>query len=115
MFNEQILINKARENGGISVNSQNEKPKSGYMVSLLGYEKVIKLRKLTASQIRLYLKYNARYMNSKNMFFGIWIDNKSVYLDISINIQDRDRAIKAGIINRQKAIYDVTNQSVIKL
>jgi hypothetical protein len=49
------------------------------------------------------------------MYFGGWLDDNTLYLDTSVNIEDLDEAMKLGRANNQLAIYDVKNQTSIRL
>lgn len=109
------VIEKTKQNGGITMNTSGEEPKNGFMVSLIGNEKKLRLKKFTVKNLKKYLNDNYRYLNSENMYFGTWIDKKTVYLDISLNIKDERKAILAGKVNKQKAIYYIDEKKVINL
>lgn len=108
------ILKKARKNGGISVNKDEKEPKNGFMVSLINYEQKIKLKKLNEKTIKEYLNKHQRYF-TKNMYFGIWIDRKTVYFDVSLNIQDERKAMLTGKANKQKAIFYIDEKKVIPL
>lgn len=84
----------------------------GYMVSLLGYEKTF-----TFDQLEELEKEILNYRNKlkKNEFIGIWIDNDIIYLDISKHYIKKEKAKKAGIKNKQLAIYDLKENKSIYL
>lgn len=105
------LIQKALKNGGYTDISY----KNGYMVSLYGLEKQVPIgeaySKKTMQILRQYRKLTKRYNGS----LGLWIDKGTLFIDISINIVDKNKAIKVGIDNKQLAIYDIVNDKAISL
>lgn len=113
--NYSNIVQTVHKNGGISINQKNETPKTGYMVSLLGYEKKLRKKQFNEKTVKEYLNKYQRYMNSNNMYFGIWIEKKSVYMDISLNIQDQRKAILSGKANKQIAIYNIEENNTIFL
>lgn len=103
--------------GGISYNLNTGKanPNTGFMVSILGFEKEFDLDKVTAEDIKDYTINNIDELWGKDRFLGGWKDNDKVVLDISVNIEDMTRACYTGIINKQKCIYDCSNKRYINL
>ena len=41
--------------------------------------------------------------NTENL--GLWVDSNKIYIDKSIHINNKNKAIKTGIINNQISIY----------
>jgi hypothetical protein len=107
-----------KSNGGFSLDKDNNAPTSGYMVSLEGLEFIIdNFDAISDEEIN---KVCERYrpqaqLRSEYAYFGAWVDNNKLYLDLSMNIQDREVAIAYGHANHQKAIYDVNNDESIYL
>jgi hypothetical protein len=110
--------NLLKSNGGFSLDKDNSAPTSGYMVSLEGLEVIIdNFDDISDEEIN---KTCERYrpqaqLRSKYTYFGAWIDDNKLYLDLSVNIQDREVAIAYGHANNQKAIYDVKNGESVYL
>lgn len=82
MFTFGAIVNEKWENleagDGFSVNQFGESPKSGYMVSKVGYELVIPQSVLTFEIfVAVYQKYVKILQDSKenNVYFGAWIDD----------------------------------------
>ena len=99
------LKNYIIENDGLTLSSDGEiaNLKTGYMVSLSGYEKVIKdIKFLELAQVKSYLKKAKRL----NAFVGFWVDDGKIYLDLSINISNKKEALKIAKNNKQLAIFD---------
>ena len=103
--------------GGVSysLTTGEANPKSGYMVSILGFEKQIDLDKITEQDIKDYVLTNATELWGSNRFFGGWKDDNKVVLDVSVNIDSVTQAYYTGIINKQKCIYDCSNKRYISL
>lgn len=105
------IIQKALKNGGYTDISY----KNGYMVSLYGLEKQVPIgeaySKKTMQLLRQYRKLAKKY----NASLGLWIEKGTLFIDISINIIDKNKAIKVGIDNKQLAIYDIVNDQTINL
>jgi hypothetical protein len=110
--------NLLKSNGGFSLDKDNNAPTSGYMVSLEGLEFIVdKFSDLSEDFVN---KVCERYrpqaqLRSEYVYFGAWVDDNKLYLDLSMNIQDREVAIAYGHANHQKAIYDVNNGESIYL
>lgn len=103
------IIETTNKTGGASFNLNVESPKKGFMVATSGNELVIPEKDFTRKTLRNYVKSNLKNINAKNVNVGTWKENGLVYLDISINIQDKKEAIKLGKENNQIAIFDLSN------
>lgn len=102
------------ENGGITLDAktlEDANLKSGYMVSLAGYEIITTVNELTTNALLAH----ARMAHALGGFVGLWLDTDKLYIDISINEKDRQKALKTGKFNNQLAIYDVENDKEIRV
>ena len=109
---EEILLE-----GGVSysLTTGEANPKTGYMVSILGFEKQIDRSVIIEQDIRDYVLSNASELWGSNRFLGGWKDGDKIVLDVSVNILDVTNACYTGIINKQKCIYDCNNKHSISL
>ena len=109
---EEILLE-----GGVSysLTTGEANPKTGYMVSILGFEKQIDRSVIIEQDIRDYVLSNASELWGSNRFLGGWKDGDKIVLDVSVNILDVTNACYTGIINKQKYIYDCNNKHSISL
>jgi hypothetical protein len=118
-LNLKTVLDEIFLEGGVSYNvtTGEVNPKTGYMVSILGFEKQYDLDTINANDLREYVLDNAYDLWGENRFVGGWIDTdtQKVVLDISVNITDVTNACYTGIINKQKCIYDCSNKSYISL
>lgn len=111
---EQLYRNKS----GHSVNTINQTPTIGFMVSLPSYEVQVDSDSLEVLlyQIQQFVKRHYDLVAySKALYFGIWEDEGVYYLDISEQIQDREVAIRVAKLNNQIAYYDVKAKKSYKI
>lgn len=108
------IIKQVNKNGGATLTSNlnNNRLKGGYMVSLRGYER--RYKKMGACFTKALNQYST-LAKSLNAYVGLWVDNGLIYLDLSINVKDKEKAIKKGLDNKQLAIYNISDGSYIRL
>lgn len=109
------LINDLKNNGGCTLGL---KAKNGFMVSLLGYERKIKLEENTIKKtLEEYQKIRKELIkqNYKNVYIGMWVENGEIFFDISILIKDYAKALELGKNNKQLAIYNIEENKTIYL
>lgn len=98
------------DQGGFSLDEDLE-PVFGlhYVVSLEGAEQQIPLEMLTENDI---LSYRAEYADllAAGLILGAWVDNGTVYLDLSQDFLDLGQAMKFARENHQLAIWDEEHQ-----
>lgn len=103
--NETIAM--IRREGGATLTSdlQNANLNKGYMVSLKGYETVVDLTQ--ADTVDLTELVNT--VTGLGAYLGAWIHGDNLYLDASINLDNKREAIKLAKKNDQLAIFDLNN------
>lgn len=109
-------IKRIIENKGETLNKELKKAelKRGYMVSLEGTETQTKGDDHQA--INQAIKEKQEIIKDKdNLYIGLWLDNNIMYIDISININDKIEALEFAKYNKQLAIYDIINNDSIYL
>lgn len=112
------LINELYYEKGFSYNitTGENNPSTGYMVSLNGYEeRYFADDDFDNKDLKNFILKNSTQLYKHNRFFGGWIEDNQIFLDVSVNINNLEEAIYTGISNDQKAIYDCTNKAVITL
>lgn len=113
ILNIKNMKNLAIKNGGFSINKDGDSPKTGYMISCKDLYK-INLSELTSDKLNDAIKKATEIGG----YIGGWLDTEAndkdnFYLDISINIQDKNEAIELAKKNNQLAIYDIaTGESI---
>lgn len=110
LYQMKHFLNEVRTNGGGSIHipSGYVNPKKGYMVSLKGYE--LKLQdSLSMAAVIDYVDSEINstgLLNNHHTYLGIWLKDGIWFLDVSINMDDKDSAIAFGKANEQIAIWD---------
>ena len=109
-------IKRIIKNGGDTLTSELKKAKltTGFMVSLEGAESQIKGDDYNAIKKAIEEKQEI-IKDNKNLFIGLWLDGGIMYVDISININDKVEALEFAKKNKQLAIYDLKNNDSIYL
>ena len=109
-------IKKIVENKGETLTKDLKKAelKKGYMVSLEGTESQVQGNNYNAI-IEAVKEKQEIIQDKDNLYIGLWLDNDIMYIDISINIQDKADALEFAKYNRQLAIYDLVNNDSIYL
>ena len=116
------LIDKLSEKKtpGFSIDIRTKQSaKDGFIASDVGAERVFDFAPLKASRSELrkvvkeYISDHAELLDNKGSFFGAWVDEGKLYLDVSRRYSSRSEGVRAGFKNEQKAIYDVVNDSYI--
>lgn len=90
----------------------------GFMVSLESYEMKINYEgdyDIIESIEGYFKMYENIFKTCGNKFLGVWIDEGTAYLDISVQISNLNEAMQVGIENKQLAIYDLSKGESIKL
>jgi hypothetical protein len=104
---------KTVENQGCSLNINGCEPVKGFMVGLSGREQIINVLTFTHDDVQAFIEKNMDVLKDENIFVGTWISGDSVYMDCSINLPEKNFALKFGALNGQICIWDVLNKKEI--
>jgi hypothetical protein len=116
------LIDKLSEKRtpGFSIDIRTKtSPKDGFIASDKGAERTLDWQPLKDSRASLrtaiteYVTDHGELLDGKGSFFGGWVEGGKLYLDVSRRYGSRSDGVQAGFRNKQKAIYDVVNDSYI--
>lgn len=109
-------IKRIIENKGETLTKELKKAsiKGGFMVSLEGTETQTQGDDYQAIKKAIEEKQEI-IKDNNNLYIGLWLDNNIMYIDISINIQDKTEALEFAKYNKQLAIYDIINNNSIYL
>lgn len=109
-------IKRIIENKGETLTKELKKAdiNGGFMVSLEGAEVQKNINDINGIKKAIEEKQEI-IKNKNNMYIGLWLDNNIMYIDISININDKVEALEFGKYNKQLAIYDIVNNDSIYL
>ena len=121
-INDILMLEEIKtllNNGGASLKGGRPKNlKSGFMVSLCGFEICVKSthykRIIKAIKKQQQTIDNMKQAYNKNAYYvGLWVDNGICYIDISIRVSNKKQALIMGLLNNQLAIYsNKTNESI---
>lgn len=109
-------IKRIIENKGETLTKELKKAdiNGGFMVSLEGAEVQKNINDINGIKKAIEEKQEI-IKNKNNIYIGLWLDNNIMYIDISINIQDKTEALEFAKYNKQLAIYDLKNNNSIYL
>lgn len=109
-------IKRIIENKGETLTKELKKAdiNGGFMVSLEGTETQTQGDDYQAIKKAIEEK-QAIIKDNNNMYIGLWLDSNIMYIDISININDKVEALEFAKYNKQLAIYDLENNDSIYL
>lgn len=113
IFNEIVI--KDSTGGTFNFDSVKVNFIEGYLVSyfqpsiILDIDQFLNLKIENLAELikKLYFKC------TKFDYIGFWVDNKTIYIDLSTNILNKSQAIQHAIYNKQLAIWDCLNNEVI--
>ena len=103
------IYDETLKNNGASYNLDNVAPTKGFMVATFGNELVINQKDFTKEILKNFIESKLELLQNKNYCVGTWMDDGKVYLDISENIKNKNKAIFKGKINKQIAIFDLSS------
>lgn len=122
-MNLKEFLKETIANGGCSYNlvTGQGTPTTGYMIALQGKEQTyifdIKNTKSFQYNVANYIKDNTLILMGgivcSDYFLGSWIHEGELYLDVVVNVGDKDEALFLGKKYGQKAIFDCANKSEI--
>ncbi|MFI6682534.1 hypothetical protein [Streptomyces sp. NPDC050485] len=101
--------------GGLTFSPILPTPVGGFMVSIAGSERTVPIESFGPEVLAEYMADYASHVASRGLFYGAWIDGGMVYLDLSMNVQDRAEAMALGRLESQLAIFDIANNDVVSL
>ena len=108
------IKNAIIENGGVTLDAktlENANLKTGYMVSLSGYEVITTIDNLTINALIAH----ARIAHAIGGYVGLWLSKGKLYIDVSINENNLLKALQMGYRENQLAIYDIENNKEIRV
>lgn len=109
-----LIWEEIMTNGGATWYPGKDAPETGYMVSQFGNELKIKIADFTPSTVATYQAVHAPVM-AHNDFYGAWVYEGYVYLDVSRQYLSRSQAHTMAQVNAQLAYWDVARQVSIDL
>ena len=102
---EKTLLQIIKNGGGNLKNWNQVSYSSGYMVAI---------KKGAIIDIK-DIKAIIEFIDSVNGSCGLWVNNGFMYIDISINIESKEEALKLASDLKELAIFDCANMKDIPL
>jgi hypothetical protein len=116
--NATTIVSKILANGGISIDNKGHELSDcgGYAVSIFPDRGTqVNSDEFGPDDILAFSRKNADILDKKGAILGAWRDNGKVYLDVSIFVENRDRALFLAKQHAQLAIYDFTARDSVYL
>jgi hypothetical protein len=106
------LYNKVLAGNGFTVNNKLEEIIiDGFFVATSEEEIIVPINILT---FELFKNIINSYIK-QNLLIGCWINNKNIFFDTSIYIENKKEAISLGFAFNQIAIFDNKLKTIIRL
>lgn len=115
-INTIALAERILSQGGYTWSPLRSAPRSGYMVGVLGTETRVRVSDFTHLVLDAFMqKWEIHPNSTGNAFYGAWVEDGYVYLDVSKRYTDALRAVDESRMHAQKAFYDIANKVSIYL
>ena len=118
LVNLKVVSNKiyldTMKNSGGSFSTKGQVADKGYMVAFKNLLE-IPVKEFNRELIEKLLLENYRVLNKNNVFFGTWIDNDIVYIDLSKNYKYKNACVKFAKQLKELAIFDLNTFTSIYL
>ena len=100
-----------------NLNTGDEAPSHGYMVSMEGHETKVDEGQDLIQQTKIYIMFNADTLYDGEVYLGCWWDpeTRAWYLDMSLHFETKEEAMAYGLSNNQRSIWDLENDESINL
>jgi len=102
--------------GGITISREGVQPKEGYSFApSKNTETKVSLSKISEKDIETFLKKYGSTLKKDNNYFGAWVEDGQVWMDISQVLKDKNTALKLAKKANQEAVFDLSNFETIYL
>lgn len=101
-------LTRAAKRGGFTVDSRGNSPRSGFVVSIYPRsETIIPVGSLDDRRLLAFVARNENLLRRAGHFFGAWLENGLVFLDVSVITESRNAALDIANRYRQKSVFDL--------
>jgi hypothetical protein len=115
-MNLHKLTSEILANGGATYSLAYGEIKRGYVVSpYKDREQPVPVSEFGPNEVRNFVTENADLLSLADHYLGAWIEAGLVYLDVCRGFSSKQKAMRLGKANGQKAIFDLTNGKTIYL
>lgn len=112
IVNLKIMSNKiyfdTLKNAGGSFSIKGQVANKGYMCAFKNLLEV-PVKDFSIELIEKLITENYKLLNKHNVYFGTWIDNDIVYIDLSKNYKYKNSCVKFAKQLKELAIFDLEN------
>lgn len=114
MKNEKIMEIIKNEGATLDKDYNNFMSDRGFIVSIKGQE--VKVDKNDIEEIKKEIEKKREFIkNKEGLYIGLWLEDDTIYIDVSIHIINYLKALEVARKNEQKAIFDLKNKDSIYL
>ena len=113
VVSNQIYLDTMKNSGG-SFSIKNQVADKGYMVAFKNLLE-IPVKEFNRELIEKLIADNYKVLNKNNVYFGTWIDNDIVYIDLSKNYKYKNACVKFAKQLKELAIFDLNTFTSIYL
>ena len=118
LVNLKVVLNKiyldTMKNSGGSFSTKGQVADKGYMVAFKNLLE-IPVKDFNRELIEKLIADNYKVLNKNNVYFGTWIDNDIVYIDLSKNYKYKNACVKFAKQLKELAIFDLNTFTSIYL
>lgn len=118
LVNLKVVSNKiyldTMKNSGGSFSTKGQVADKGYMVAFKNLLE-IPVKDFNRELIEKLISDNYKVLNKNNVYFGTWIDNDIVYIDLSKNYKYKNACVKFAKQLKELAIFDLNTFTSIYL
>lgn len=113
MLNFSKLV-RAAKRGGFTIDSRGNSPRSGFAVSIYPRsETIIPVNSLDDRRLLAFVTRNENLLRRAGHFFGAWLENGLIFLDVSVVTESREAALDMARRFRQKSVFDIASGETI--
>lgn len=118
LLNLKVVSNKiyldTMKNSGGSFSTKGQVADKGYMVAFKNLLE-IPVKDFNRELIEKLIADNYKVLNKNNVYFGTWIDNDIVYIDLSKNYKYKNAYVKFARQLKELAIFDLNTFTSVYL
>lgn len=118
----RILHSASLSGDGLSLRLDGTKPTTGYIVGVEGLDLCLHKNINAAEIVRVWamlvvgrVKARHKPLEARRAILDVWCDEEYVHYDMSMLVEDRQRAVRYGKANGQSAIWDIAEAEEIPL
>ncbi len=106
----------AQSQGGITIGLDGVPKTDGFaFCPTKETERVVSLASLTPEVVEQFIQQNLAALSAPDNYLGLWVDDGTVYIDVSQVLPDEQRALAIAAANQQLAIFDLRNHREIRV